>query len=162
MSFTGYSPQIDQGSLNRILAHLTVTSFPNLNVTSSYMGKDQLTLTFDEDSIAYIKTATGVVNSPEPYVLAKVEFSLLRSQSLSNTWIQQLQSQCVLGSIGIFPDSTVMDSFQLTDTSIMRITPGPFNGSDPGVKITLQGTFQVNSSMWAAVTGAAGILPQIV
>jgi hypothetical protein len=150
----GFVGGVTQGNLNRIATHIVVASFTNLNVTAGYMGKSQAIVTLDGPIVNQIGTATSVVNSPEPYIMSTLVISLLRSQSLSNAWLAQIQSNATIGTVTAFPDSSTFSPIELVNCSIQDFDPGAFDGGDPTVKVTIRGVFYVNSAMWASLTGA--------
>ena len=158
MSYLGFNPSISQGNLNRIATHVVVPSYPALAVSAGYMGKQQAQVTIEGPSTTQIPTATGFTNSPEPFVMAQVVINLLRSQSLAATWFAQFQSQCYLGNVVTFSDSTVFPSITIPQCSIIDFDPGPYDGQDPTVKVTVKGIFYVNSMLWSSVTGSSGLL----
>jgi hypothetical protein len=149
----GLAPQTQQGNLNKVSTHLVVASFPALSVNASFMGKSMVKVTLDSPFVQQIPTATGIVNSPEPYVMGHMTVALLRSQTLANLWITQAQTQATLGTVQIFSDSTVFDSLTVLNCSITDFDPGAYDGSDPVVSMTISGTFPVNSTMWGSLTG---------
>ncbi len=149
----GLAPQTQQGNLNKVSVHVVVASFPALQVNASFMGKSQVKVTLDSPFVQQIPTATGIVNSPEPYVMGHMTIALLRSQSLANSWIEQAQKQATLGTVQIFSDSTVFDSLTVLNCSITDFDPGAFDGADPVVSMTISGSFPVNSTMWGSLTG---------
>lgn len=149
----GLNPLTSQGNLNRVATHIVVPSFPALQVQPGYMAKSQAVVTFDGPFVQQIGSATGVVNSPEPYVMAQVVISLLRSQSLANLWIVQCTTNATIGTVECYADSTTMQPIQLSNCSIQGYDPGAFDGADPTVRVTVKGTFYTNSSMWASLTG---------
>ena len=143
------NPLIAQGSLNRLRASVTIPAFPGLNITSSYMGKSFVTVTFDGDFDKLIGTGTGAVTSPEPYVEANVVVSLLRTQALSGAWLAQAQTLSDIGNVSIFPDSTAFPEIDLVSCVIQHVDPGAFDGLDPIVKLNLKGVFLINNNLWA-------------
>jgi hypothetical protein len=155
----GFNPQTTQGNLNRVATHIVVPSFPQLNANAGYMSKGLAVMTFDPPFVEQIETATGIVNSPKPFVMGQIVINLLRSQSLANVWITQAQAQATLGTILAFPDSSTFEPLALSNASIYDFDPGAFDGVDPTVKVTIKGTFYINAAMWAALTGPAGNLP---
>jgi hypothetical protein len=148
MSTLGLNPIPAQGNLNRVITHIVVTDFPGLSVTAPYMSKEMAIFSWEEDFTDQIGTATGIVNSPAPYVMGQIVVNLLRSQSLSNLWIAQAQVNSYLGSITAYSDSTAFTPLALTNASILRMDPGPFDGTNPTVKATIKGTFYLNSVLW--------------
>ena len=139
---------IAQGSLNRLKSSVVIASNSALNITSAYMGKSFVTVTFDGDFDRLIDTATGAVTSPEPYVAATVVVSLLRTQSLSTAWLTQAKTTSDLGNISIFPDSVAFPEIDLVNCVIQHIDPGAFDGLDPAVRLTLRGIFYINNNLW--------------
>ncbi len=143
------NPLVQQGMLNRVLTHIIVPSFPQLNVTSPYMSKSLATLTFDESAVDQIGTATGVVNSPKPYVMGKVVVNLLRSQGTANLYLAQWQSQAPIGTIVLYSDSTALQPITLLNCSLLDVDTGAFDGVDPTFKATISGVFETNAYVWA-------------
>jgi hypothetical protein len=151
----GFPPLSAQGNLNRVATHVVVVSQPQLNANASFLGKSLAVATFEGPFTNQIETATGIVNSPKPFVMAQIVLNLLRSQSLSGLWISQVQSGTYLGTVIAYPDSTVFPAIQLTNASVTEIDPGAFDGADPAVKVTVKGTFYINASLWGALTGSS-------
>ncbi len=139
---------IAQGTLNRLKSSVVIASNSALNITSAYMGKSFVTVTFDGDFDRLIDTATGAVTSPEPYVAATVVVSLLRTQSLSTAWLTQAKTSSDLGNISIFPDSVAFSEIDLVNCVIQHIDPGAYDGLDPAVRLTLRGIFYINNNLW--------------
>ena len=150
MSF-GFNPITGQGLLNRVLVHTIVPLFPQLTVTSPYMGKSQAVLTLDGPFVHQIGTATGLVNSPEPYVMGQLVISLLRSQALAGLWVAQAGITSVIGAVTVYSDSTEFPVITLADSSIIDIDPGAFDGQDPVTKVTVKGLYYTNASLWAGL-----------
>lgn len=149
MSTTGVNPLIGQGELNRVITHIVVAGRPDLSVSASFMAKSLATLNFEDEFVQQIGTATGVVNSREPYVMANIEMNLLRSQSVAGLWIAQARLDGVIGQVTAYPDSTVFPAVTLVNCAIRPIAPGAYDGTNPEVKITLRGVFYANAVMWA-------------
>ena len=57
-----------QGTLNRIRASVIFPLFGVLSVTSSFLGKRGISVTFTGKSTVFLDTMTGRVTSPEPYL----------------------------------------------------------------------------------------------
>jgi hypothetical protein len=143
------NPLIQQGLLNRILTNVVVTNHPQLSVTASFMSKSLAQLTFDGAAVDQIGTATGVVNSPMTYVMANLTINLLRSQPIVALYFAQWQSQAVLGSVVVYPDSNVLGSFTLANCSLLDLDPGAFDGQDPTTKATIKGIYYTNAQLWS-------------
>jgi hypothetical protein len=155
MSTFGFPPLSTQGNLNRVLTHVVIPGFPQLSVSAPFMAKTMATVTFDGPFVDQIPTATGVVNSPAPYVMAQVIFNILRSQAIAAAWMTQLQVQSVLGAVTIFSDATTFPEITLLNASVIEVTPGPFDGTDPTTQITVKGVFPINAALWAGALAQA-------
>ncbi|HGL4258436.1 TPA: hypothetical protein ACKE3D_002116 [Burkholderia dolosa] len=143
------NPNIAQGVLNRVRCSVVVAAFPTLNITSPYMGKSFARIEFEGDFVPQIETATGVVNSPEPYVMASITVGLLRPQALASSWLAQAQDTGVLGDVTIHSDTSQFPAITLSSTAIKSLEPGSYDGTDPVVRLTLRGTFNINNSLWS-------------
>lgn len=143
------NPYLTAGPLNRVRVHVVVPSTPTLNITAQFMGKSFARVEFEGDWTQQIEVGTGVVNSPEPYVMASITVGLLRPQTLSASWLSQAQNSTVLGDVTIYSDTSAWPPITLNDTAIRSIDPGAFDGTDPVVRLTLRGTFNINSSLWS-------------
>ena len=98
------NPQVIQGTLNRLLASVVYADFPGLNVTSSYLAREAISLGFDGDTSLLIGTLTGAVTSPEPYIYGTATIHLLRTQNLANAYKTQIETNTTLGSVTVYPD----------------------------------------------------------
>ena len=143
------NPLIPQGTLNRVLTSMIVANFTNLNVISSNMGKTFAKLVFDGNFDEQIETATGIVTSPEPYVMAIVTVGILRTQSLAAAWLSQAQTISDIGSIALHSDTTTFGAIDLANCVIRNIDPGAYDGTDPVVKLTIRGTYYINNNLWS-------------
>ena len=88
----GTNPQIPLGTLNRLLTQVTWNSFPSLNVTPSYLGRESVHLARDGEAVVYIPTLTGAVTSPEPYLMITMTMHLLKTQGLAGQYEAQMVS----------------------------------------------------------------------
>lgn len=145
------NPMVPQGSLNKVRAHIVVPNYPTLNISPDYMGDDGFSLDIDEDMIRQIKTQTGLVNSPEPYVEATCTINLLRTQALSLQWMQQAENTVMIGRIAVHSDSAAFTARTVHNCSILKVQPGHMNGSTPTVNLILRGVYYVNNAMWSLV-----------
>ena len=143
------NPYLIAGPLNRVRCHGVVADTPTLNIQAQSMGKSFAHIELEGDFVHQIETATGVVNSPEPYVMANITIGLLRSQPLSAAWLAQAQDTGVIGDVTIHSDTSAFPAITLNDTSIRSIAPGAYDGTDPVVRLTLRGTFNLNGALWS-------------
>lgn len=144
------NPQVPQGTLNRLLATVNWPDNADLNVTSSYLGRNGIHLTLDGKFVENLPTMTGTVTSPEPYVMFTMIIELLKSQPFSDQYKQQWESNAVIGDATVWPDSTTLSPFNLSNTSITGVRDLPFNGQDPVMAVTIEGYYQINSTLYGA------------
>jgi len=142
------NPAVAQGTLNRVRCSVVLPDFPNLSITSPYMGKNFATIAFEGDFVAQEATGTGVVNSPEPYVIATITVDLLRTQALAANWLSQSQATAVLGDCDIHSDTRAFPAIKLHDTSVQKLDPGAYDGMNPVSRLTLRGVYYINNDLW--------------
>ena len=115
------NPNVNQGSLNRLIASVTWNDFPALNVTPSFLHREGIRLAFEDRPTTIIDTYTGTVTSPEPYQRCTVTVHILKSQSLSQQYEAQRQLNSVLGTGVIRPDSTQLSPYDMINCGIMNV-----------------------------------------
>lgn len=143
------NPQIPLGTLNRLRTSLVVSGYPALAVTASYQSKKQIHVTLDENPFALgIETATGIIVSPEPYVMGTVNIGLLRTTGLASAWLAQSKSTAAIGDIEIHSDTSAFPALTIHDAYIQHLDPGPYDGTNPECPLVLKGVFYVNNSLW--------------
>src|SRR6185437_6313129 len=134
-------PNVNQGVLNRVITAVQWPNFPQLNVTAAYMGKRQARIRFDGEATTRILTATGVVQSPEPYQPVMLTITLLRTQGLANFYEIQRQTLSILGPGVMFPDTTVLLPYQLQNCSIQNVGELEFAGETPDYGVEIGGFY---------------------
>jgi hypothetical protein len=143
------NPKIQQGVINRVRTSLIVPSNTALNATAPYLGKSMINVEFEGNFVEQIETATGAVRSPEPFVMATITMGLLRSQSLSATWLNQVQANSFLGTVTAHSDSSVYPAITLEEAVVRTIRNGAFDGTDPIVGVTIRGVYYINNDLWS-------------
>jgi hypothetical protein len=142
------NPLTPQGSLNRLRANVVWNSNPSLNVTASFLAKAGISLGLEGESVVYIPTLTGAVTSPEPYMNITMVMALLKSQSLSNAYKSQLEANAILGDGVVYPDTTTLGPYLLTNCSIKSIGEQSFAGEEAAYLVRIGGYYLVNSNIW--------------
>lgn len=142
------NPQIPQGALNRLRGSITVAGYPGLNITASYLGREMISLNFEDMVTAPIKTSTGIVPSPEPYQTVAVAAHLLKTQALANLWKSQLELNSLIGDFTVRLDAQAMDPYQISNGYVLTVAPIRSDGTDAGWVISLGGIYYINSSLW--------------
>lgn len=141
--------QVSQGTLNRLRAHIVIPNFTSLNINPQNMSKEFVRVSFSGDYDMQIDTATGVVTSPEPYVMATIEVGILRTQALGQAWRTQAESLSDLGPVSVFPDTSAFSEYDFQTCVIRHIDPGAFDGNDPVIRLTIGGVYYINNSLWS-------------
>lgn len=142
------SPNVQQGTLNRLKASLVVPDLPELNVTAPFVGKEGIGIAFEGDATTLIPTMTGTVTSPEPFQMATILIRLLRTQSLSDLYKQQMETSTLLGDITVRPDSATLSPYQIINCAITHVGDLTFNGTDAGFGVSIKGYYPLNSALW--------------
>jgi hypothetical protein len=149
MALSTTNPLISQGTLNRLFGSFQVVSFPALNVTPSYLGKEGIGLRFESPVTDYIETLTGGVTSPAPYQKVEVTLHLLRTQQLGIFYEQQKQVSSLLGNTVLYIDSTVWPAWTFTNCAIMNTDPMRIDGTDPSYVVLINGFYNTNAALWS-------------
>ena len=142
------NPQVAQGTLNRLRGSLVWNDFPSLNITSPYLGRDGIRLSFTGSSVVMIDTMTGRVTSPEPYLGADLTIELLKTQPLSDQYKVQMETLSTLGDGTLRSDSKTLSPWSLSNCAIMGVEPLTLNGTVAGYVVRIGGIYQVNSSLF--------------
>lgn len=143
------NPLVDQGVLNRLVASVTWTDFPALNVTASYLDKEGLNARMEGAASLQHPTMTGLVQSPEPYLLFSVVIALLRTQPLADAYKTQWETNCLIGEGTVWPDvMTGISSFPLQNVSIQSVGDLLLNGTTPVFGVTCTGFYVINNALW--------------
>lgn len=141
---------VDQGNLNRLRGSVVFADFPGLGVTTPFLAKEAISLTFEGDAGQLLPTMTGGVGSPEPYQFATVEIHLLKTQALANAYKDQVETNVKVGSINVIGDADAMENWQLENCIIQSTAPGPFDGNNPTFTVRIRGIYYVNRDLWTA------------
>jgi hypothetical protein len=146
------TPQILQGVLNRLVASVSFTDNPALNVTPPYLGRRAIRFTPDGDVTMFIGTMTGMVTSPEPYVGVTFAMALIKPQPLAAAWQAFWLQTSLLGDAVVRPDVSPSQGgigpFQVSNCGILRIGDMGFDGEDPIMLVTCRGTYYTNNVLW--------------
>lgn len=142
------NPSVPQGVLNRVRASMVVAANAALNVTASYLGSEGISMTPTGKSVNYIRTLTGAVRSPEPFMMLEGSVHLLRTQSLANLYKTAMETDSFLGNITVRPDSSQLQPYQYVNCSITSVEPLKFNGTDAGFVIGIEGVYLSNANLF--------------
>lgn len=139
---------VNQGALNRLLSSLTFNDFPELNATASYLGKGMLNLSLEGATTAPLPTATGIVQSPEPYQMGRVTVHLLKTQNLANVYKAQIESNAVIGDVTCRTDSAIFNPYNLVNCAISGTDAMALDGTTPEYTVTVTGIYYINANLF--------------
>lgn len=142
------SPNIQQGTLNRVKASVTFPSNSSLNVSASFLGREMVRIAFDGEITQFIPTATGVVQSPEPYQLVTVTINMNRAQGLAQLYEQAFAASSNLGTCVVRPDSTALNPYTIQNCAVANVEPLTLNGENVAYNVTVRGYRLINSNLW--------------
>jgi len=142
------NPLIPQGVLNKLRGTTQCVDNPQLNVLPSNLDDDGISIAFEGDASGYVPTLTGAVPSPNPYQIATVTIHLLKTQSLSNIWKNQQETDTTIGDVVVTTDAATLDSYSLNNCTIKGVGELTFNGKSVGYGVMVQGIYYINSSLF--------------
>ena len=142
------NPLINLGNLNRVRASVVFPSFTSLNITSSQMGRRFVSLMYDEDFVQQIQQGVGIINSPEPYVMATVTCDILRTLPLAQAFMTQIEATGVLGTVKVHSDTSSFPVRTVHNASVLKADPGAFDGTNGVLALTIRGVFYPNNDLW--------------
>jgi len=142
------NPLIAQGTLNRLRASVVWTSFPALNVTPPFLGREGIRLALEGESTTFINTMTGAVTSPEPYMAVSLVMNLLKTQALAGAYKAQMEFNALLGDGTVRPDSATLPPYGIINCAIQSVRELNFSGEDAGFAVTVRGYYPVNADLF--------------
>ncbi|HET8705308.1 MAG TPA: hypothetical protein VFM46_03310 [Pseudomonadales bacterium] len=142
------NPNVNQGTLNRLRGNVVIPSHPSLNIAAYNLGENGMSLAFDGNSTDMINTLTGRVTSPVPYLPATLTVPLLKTQALANQYKAQMESLSLIGDITVYTDSSSLSEFKLQNCAIEKVEPGPINGKEATMMVTIAGTYAINDQLY--------------
>lgn len=144
------NPNIPQGNLNRLITSFLWDDVPGLNVTPGFTGKGGISIAFDGDFTSEIETMTGLVQSPEPYVMVTLTFNLLRTQPLANAYITRGQTNTVFGNGTLRPDvaGNILQPWYIQNLAWKNLRELSLAGTTPDFPAIFRGYWALNNNLW--------------
>lgn len=142
------NPLVSLGVLNRVIASVTWQSFPALNVTASFLGREGIRLALDGEATRFLPQMTGMVVSPEVYQGVTLTINLLKTQSLATLYKAQMEAQTAIGNCVVRPDSTTLPAYDLVNAGLEGVREQSYSGEDAGWVVTVRATYYLNSNLW--------------
>ncbi len=118
---------------------------------AAWVKRKGVELSFQGNITEFLPAMTGAVQSPQPYMILQARVHLLRSQALGKQFKAQWEKNATIGDAKVYSDSTVFGDFDIYNTAITNVQDMTFAGGEPGVAITITGTYYINSDMWDLV-----------
>lgn len=140
---------IAQGTLNRLRGSVNFVALPQLNVTAPYLVKEGIAIALEGEATTVIPTMTGVVPSPEPYMIAHVTINVLKTNGLAAQFKAQMENTTIVGDMVITSDTSAMPTYYVNNASITDVAPMKINGEEAGWTISLKGAYYVNNALWS-------------
>ena len=142
------NPLIDQGSLSLVRASVTWPSNSGLNVTAPYLAKAGIRLALQGKSTLYLPTMTGAVTSQEPFMMVDMTIHLLKSQSLSNQYKSQMESNALMGNASVRSDAVSLGVYQLINCAITGVRELDFSGQHEEFAVSIEGYYLCNANLF--------------
>lgn len=146
------NPIIPQGELNRLRGTVQYATFPELNVTSSYLAKAGIGLRRTTAATDTIDTMTGFIVSPAPYQHFEIMIHLLYTQPLANQYEQQFLTDTSVGGVTVRLDVAIGSPspiYQLSNSVLMNVGDFRIDGTNGEYSVTLHGIYYVNATLWS-------------
>ncbi len=144
------NPNVNLGTINRLVASIIWNDFPGLNITPSFLATEAIDMTLEGVMTTMLPTMTGFVTSPEPWMPMRMVVHLVRSQPLAASYKQQWETSTLLGSGVVRPDvtSSVLPPFLVDNVAITNLNTLNYSGKDAGYVVTMMGQYQLNAALW--------------
>lgn len=139
---------LPQGVLNLLRSAVVFADFPALSITSPFLAKGGISVSFEGVASKKIPTYTGAVDSPEPFVMAVVEVHILRTQALAAAFKAKVESNASMGSLNVISDSALLPLYQIEGCIIENVPNMTFDGNDPTYTLRFKGIYSINSELW--------------
>lgn len=145
------NPLISQGTLNRIRGSVVIPNFPNLNITSPFLGRTGIRLALNGEATVMIETMTGTTISPEPYQMVTISIDVLKTNGLAAAFKGQMENSTSLGNITVVPDTTALPTYQIINSAIASIGDQAYDGTSASWPLVIRGYYVINNSLFNLV-----------
>jgi hypothetical protein len=144
------NPNVNQGTINKLVASVIWDSFPILNITPSFLMPEGIDMTPEGPIVTMLQSMTGLIPSSEPYQVMRLVIHLIRAQPLAAAYKAQWETDARIGGGTIRPDvlSSVHPPYIIDNVSITGLNTLNFSGRDAGFVVTCTGQYNINSALW--------------
>jgi hypothetical protein len=143
------NPLVVQGVINLAVAHIVWDATPALNVGPAHLGRGGIRLALRGQASRQIETLTGLVQSPQPYMMIDITINLLRTQILGNLYKIRMETNSLIGAGTVYGDTRIYGPYPILNASIQEIREQDYSGENPLVPVTVSGYYLTNNLMWS-------------
>lgn len=134
--------------LNKLLVKAIFSDAPELNLTAFDMGEEMVNISFDENVVNRVRTATGAMGSLSIFIPVTATVSIAKSSPAFDNYKKRILSNGYIGgTLTIYDD--VNEKWVLEEVSINPQNIGALNGTIANFDFQLQGNMQVNKDALA-------------
>jgi len=142
--------QIPQGKINRLRGSISFPDFPIINITPAYLGSEMIKVIYTGETTTIINSATGIITSPEPYILVEIQAHVLRTNGLADLIFNQLQTSSTVNNAIVRSDSSTSQDVTIFNTSITNLGEVVQDGKNAAQMIHFKGYLPINNSLFGA------------
>ena len=135
--------------LNKLFNKVIFSDAPELNASAYDMGESMCRVSFQDDVVNRLRTATGSVGSLAIFVGCEVSISIAKTSNIINEYQNRILNNGYIGGTLTIYDDTKRE-FVINDISLNQREIPSMNGTEPAVEYIIQGNLEVNKE---ALTG---------
>lgn len=136
--------------LNKLFVKAIFSEASELNVTAYDMGEAMLSMSFTDEVVTRLRTATGTVGSLAIFVSAEINISINKTSSLIDTYYNRILSNAYIGgSLTIYDDTNT--AWSMKDVSITVRELPAMNGTEAATTFIAHGNLEVNKDVLLSV-----------
>ncbi|CAI3958096.1 unnamed protein product [Commensalibacter communis] len=139
---------VELNGINRLLATMNFLSNSNLNISPTDLSEEGIEIRAEEEAVTPLRGMTGFVNSPKPYWGLRSTVHILKSSPAVSAWLDATKQNATIGRVVVYPDSTMMGTFELHQCSIQTFGTVNLNGSTAFIPFELFGSQVINKIIW--------------
>ena len=130
--------------LNKLYVKAIFSDAPELNVTAYDMGENMIRITYEDDVVNRIRTATGTMGSLSIFVAATATIAIVKSSPAIDEYKKRILSNGFIGgTLTLYDD--INGEWTLEDVSLKQKEVGSVNGTEPAIEFEVQGNLLVNA-----------------
>lgn len=140
--------------LNKLYVKAIFSDAPELNLSAYDMGENMISISYEDDVVNRMKTATGSMGSLAIFVSATATVSIVKSSPAIDAYKSRILTNGFIGgTLTIYDD--INGEWVLEDISLNQKEIGSVNGTEPAIEFQIQGNLLVNKeSLYAFNQGS--------